>query len=115
MRGFSLAIRSAAALALGGMLWSSSGAAPVAVAPGSPLSIGSAQRGFDLADIDPTCPACRDFGQFAHGNWIAHHPIPPDRARYGIFDELALRNEEVSRTILEAAAANPSASGDEKK
>ena len=115
MRGFSFALRAAAAPALCAILWSSGGAAPAAIAPGSPASIASAQRGFDLANIDPACPACRDFQQFANGGWIARHPIPPDRARFGSFDELAQRNEEIARDILEAAAANPAATGDEKK
>lgn len=87
----------------------------MAVAPGSPASVASAQRGFDLANIDPTCPACRDFQQFANGGWIARHPIPPDQSRYNALDELAQRNQDIAREILEAAAANPAANGDEKK
>ena len=61
------------------------------------------------ASIRPAQPivsiACTDFYQFACGGWLAANPIPADRPRWGRFDELQERNDEVLRRVLEAAAA----------
>ena len=77
--------------------------------------IGSATPAFDPGNLDRTCPACRDFRQFAVGGWLAKHPLPPDRGRYGTFNMVADRNVEISHEILEAVAANSTATGDRKK
>ena len=62
--------------------------------------------GFDPTAIDRGTPACTDFYQFACGNWTARNPVPPDRARWGRFDELAERNQTALRGILEKVQAN---------
>jgi putative endopeptidase len=62
--------------------------------------------GFDPTAIDRGTPACADFYQFACGNWTARNPVPPDRARWGRFDELAERNQTALRGILEKVQAN---------
>ena len=64
---------------------------------------------FDLTALDRSAAPCADFYQFACGGWIKSHPIPADQARWGRFQELAERNKEVLRGILEAAAAGPKA------
>src|SRR5207248_10666300 len=43
------------------------------------------------------------------GGWVAHNPIPPEYAQWGKFSELAEKNREVLRDILEAAAKNKTA------
>ena len=45
-----------------------------------------------------------DFYQYACGNWIASHPLPADRSRFGRFTELSERNEKVLLDILQGAA-----------
>ena len=62
--------------------------------------------GFDPTALDRSVPACTDFYQFACGGWLARSPVPPDRARWGRFDELAERNQTALRSILEKASAN---------
>ena len=60
--------------------------------------------------MDRTADPCEDFFQYATGGWVAAHPIPPEYPRWGSFDALALRNQEVLRGILEASAKAPEGS-----
>ncbi len=62
-------------------------------------------KAIDPADFDKSAKPCEDFYQFANGAWLAAHPIPADRSRYGGFDELADRNREVVKKILEETSA----------
>ena len=58
-------------------------------------------RALDPANFDTSAKPCEDFYQFANGAWLAAHPIPADRSRYGGFDELSDRNRDVVKKILE--------------
>jgi predicted metalloendopeptidase len=60
--------------------------------------------GFDISALDKTADPCVDFYQFACGGWLKNNPIPPDQATWGRFSELAERNREALREILENAA-----------
>jgi endothelin-converting enzyme/putative endopeptidase len=61
--------------------------------------------GFDTRLVDRSAKPCADFFQYACGGWIAANPIPPEYARWGRFAEVAERNQQTLRRILEAAAA----------
>ena len=73
---------------------------PSSSAPETPTRV----PGFDPAALDRSADACQDFYQFACGGWLEANPLPPEEPSYGRFKELADRNRETLREILEAAA-----------
>ncbi len=58
----------------------------------------------DLQDLDLTCKPCDDFFQYATGRWRQRNPVGPAYASWARFSELAERNQEALREILEAEA-----------
>ena len=93
------------------------GAAPAAAqqaAPGEPSQ--ARLTTLDVAGMDTGAQACTDFYQYSNGGWLAAHPIPSDRPRWGTFDELRQRNQTDLRGILEKLAADrSSAEGSEER
>ena len=67
--------------------------------------------GIVLENLDTTVVAQNDFYQFACGGWMASHPLPDDYARYGTFDELALRNMEQVNGLIEELGSREHAFG----
>jgi putative endopeptidase len=60
---------------------------------------------FDVNAIDKSIDPCVDFFQYACGTWMKNNPVPPDKARWGRFDELADHNLYILRDILTSAQA----------
>src|SRR5580704_4564446 len=71
-------------------------------------------NGIDRSALDTTCKPCDDFWRYANGTYIDKHPIPAQYARWGTFTILRDANAERMKVILETAAANPAAAGNEK-
>lgn len=69
--------------------------------------------GFDLAGRDPAVSPGQDFFEYANGGYMKTLVIPPDRSRYGTFDALRALSESRLHSLLETAAADPAATGDE--
>lgn len=67
----------------------------------------SNQSGLDARNLDAKTPACRDFYQHANGGWLKANPVPEGYGAWGTFEELAQRNLNQQRDLLEAAVAAP--------
>ena len=97
-------VRAAAALLLTALLAS----------PAAGLSPGSG--GFEPSDMDTSASACREFYRYAVGGWLQKNPVPADYPSWGAFDELAERNREALRQILERLSKSEAPAGsDERK
>ncbi|MBK5258435.1 MAG: M13 family metallopeptidase [Thermoanaerobaculia bacterium] len=57
--------------------------------------------GYDLTQLDRAVAPCDDFYAFAAGGWRKANPLPPSFGRYGRFEEVAERNRQTLRSILE--------------
>ena len=68
--------------------------------------------GIALGDLDQNVNRCEDFYSYANGNWVKNNSIPPDQGRWGAFNEITERNNQILHDIAEeAAAANHAAAG----
>jgi putative endopeptidase len=67
--------------------------------------------GFDTSNLDKTCKPCDDFYQFAMGGWMKSNPIPPEYPNWGTFTQLADKNQQNVRQVLDDAAAAKAAPG----
>src|ERR1039457_2554360 len=72
----------------------------------------AASHGVDVSIFDKTCKPCEDFYHYASGDWLAKNPVPAAYPSWGRFKELAERNRDLLRQILEGAAANAKAAPD---
>jgi putative endopeptidase len=71
--------------------------------------------GLDLTAGDPSVKPGDDFYQYAEGRAIAAMTIPADRTRYGSFIKLADLSDARGRQVIEDAAADRKATGNEAK
>src|SRR5690242_14990538 len=107
----------AATTALAGCAANTVQPAPVApaaaeAAPAAPVAFPEPKPtygtfGIDTSGMDTSVAAGDDFFGFANGTWIKNTPIPPDKARYGMFNVLDDLSRERTRTIIEEQAKDP--------
>jgi putative endopeptidase len=60
---------------------------------------------FSADYIDKSVDPRADFARYASGAWQKMNPVPPDKPRWGSFNELEQYNQIALKGILEAAAA----------
>jgi putative endopeptidase len=84
---------SAAAIAL----LAAAGVATVAIAQTS---------GVNKANMDTSVSPCQDFYRYTNGKWMDTAVIPPSYTGIGAAREIADKNQEILRQVLEKAAAN---------
>jgi putative endopeptidase len=63
--------------------------------------------GFDTAGMDNSVTPGDDFFDYANGTWVKNTPIPPDKARYGMFNVLDDLSKTRTRQIIDQQAKNP--------
>ena len=68
-----------------------------------PVKADESSWGFNTANLDKSCKPCDDFYKFAMGGWMKSNPIPPQYSSWGTFTELADKNQQNLRTVLESA------------
>ena len=73
------------------------------------------QFGFDASGMDRAIAAGDDFFGFANGTWVRKTEIPADRSSYNSFTRIVVDTEQHTRDIIEGAAANDRASGEDRK
>jgi putative endopeptidase len=75
------------------------------VAPEAPAPVAPKPQygafGIDTAGMDKSVAPGDDFFEYANGLWAKNTPIPPDKARYGMFNVLDDLSKERTRTIIE--------------
>jgi predicted metalloendopeptidase len=65
---------------------------------------------FSIGYMDPSVDPTKDFYHFADGTWVKNNPVPPDKSRWGSFNELAERNWFLIHGILANASQDITAS-----
>lgn len=71
--------------------------------------------GVELEHMDRSVRPQDDFFRYVNGNWLASTDIPPDRSRWGVFDELRDQAEQHVLAIVQEAAASEAEPGSEAR
>ena len=70
----------------------------------------------DPQNMDLLTEPGTNFFQYANGGWMKNNPIPADKGRYGIFDELRESNDRIIQELINnlSAAEHPEGSVSQK-
>lgn len=63
------------------------------------------------ANLDPNTKPGVDFFRYGNGGWLDKNPIPAEYSRWGAFEELIERNNNILHGILDECAAGQGAKG----
>jgi putative endopeptidase len=76
--------------------------------PGSPAhETSTPTSGIVVSELDSSIRPQDDLFRHVNATWATSHPIPPEKSRYGSFDELADRAEAAVREIVEKTQNTP--------
>lgn len=70
------------------------------------MELSVAQKIFNPKYLSTKVDACRNLNTFMNAKWIASHPIPPERVRWGSFSMLVEKSRKELHKILEQASAD---------
>ena len=59
----------------------------------------------DPVNFDTSVDPSVDFYRYANGGWLDANPVPPEYSRWGSFNEVTERNEELMHRIMQEVAA----------
>ena len=105
-------LRSTACAAAAAILAGAALLCPAARASLGEIAEGDVQPdGLYLNWLDRSVAPAKDFFQFANGGWIKSHPIPPDRAYWGVDTLLEQQNQIFIRNLIESLARENWAAG----
>ncbi|HZU50790.1 MAG TPA: M13-type metalloendopeptidase [Sphingomicrobium sp.] len=93
--------------ALAGTAMLAASEAPAAAQQAAPGRPQYGAFGFDSSGMDTSIAPGDDFFGYANGTWDRNTQIPPDKARYGMFNVLDDLSKERTRTIIEEQAKDP--------
>ncbi|HEY3853424.1 MAG TPA: M13 family metallopeptidase [Verrucomicrobiae bacterium] len=88
--------------------------ASMAVSQAEPLAPTGAEPpipAFSFSYMDRSISPASNFYEFADGNWVKENPVPPDKARWATFTQLAERNSFLIHQLLEDAAVSKAPKG----
>lgn len=69
----------------------------------SAIAVQQYLKGVDTASMNKKQKPQEDFFEYANGSWLKNNPIPTSEARWGAFNIVAERNNELLRKILESS------------
>lgn len=64
------------------------------------VNAGSLDKGVDCNNLDLTTTPGTDFYQYACGGWMKAHPLDPQYARFGTFDQMAESSREQLKELV---------------
>lgn len=70
---------------------------------------------FDTSRMDRSVSPCNDFYQYVNGNWLRTTEIPASEARWGTFNILGERNNQILREVLETASTAKARTGSDQQ
>jgi putative endopeptidase len=62
-------------------------------------------KAIDSVNMDGSVKPCENFYQYANGGWIKANPVPADKSRWGSFEQVADRNRDILKSILDEVSA----------
>lgn len=83
----------------------------VALMSAMAVGAGSLDKGVDRANLDLSTAPGTDFYQYACGGWMKSHPLDPQYARFGTFDQMAESSREQLKNLIINLSSQQNAPG----